>query len=94
LPTHRKKARIVVVTTKVINIAANTATSITTIVESETVELEIAVVEMWLGTKDDTPFSAVTVMLYCTSGLRPIGKTPHHIMPTCSEPILQLLRNA
>jgi hypothetical protein len=74
------KARIVVMTVKAMNITTITATSATTTVEQveqEEVELVISVVTevaLCLGIKDDTPFSAVTVMLYRTSGLRPREK--------------------
>jgi hypothetical protein len=88
LPTHRKKDRTVVVTAKAINSITITATSATTVTVEpvelvelepvELVELVISVVKkvaLWLETSDDTPFSAVTVMLYCISGCRPRGNT-------------------
>jgi hypothetical protein len=80
------KARTVAVPVNTTTITATSATvepvelveTVAPVEPVELVELVISVVTevaLRLETSDDTPFSAVTVMLYCTSGRRPRGYT-------------------
>jgi hypothetical protein len=70
---------------KAINTATTTGTSTAIAMEPET-ELVISVVALCLGANDDTPFRAVTAMIYCTSGCRPGEKLQYYNkIPACSE---------